>query len=96
MMKYTDTRGRPWATVNDTKVGSILVPDDTFSCMLTGGEHEVFSAAGDLCITCSHGHHMLSGQWDEAIGCEPFYVGLYHKCDTHDLGFGEMDLDDLP
>lgn len=70
----TDTAGRPYATVVDTKVGDTLQADGGFTCLLNGECARVADKDGVLAIPCSEGWHTLDGQISSDGRT---YVGLY-------------------
>lgn len=77
----TDLNGRPYATVNEVKEGTLLEADGDFDCMTEGDWLRVMRrpSDGELFIKCtSDGGHNLNGQLDidENDGTE-FYNGLY-------------------
>ncbi len=70
-----DTNGRPYAKSDNIVKGSIIIPDGGFSCMKAGTTKVVgISKDGSLCVQCSAGDHLLSGQLDPT---NTFYVGFY-------------------
>lgn len=52
--------------------GSIVYPDDNFSCMQMNIRKAVFYCDDGLYIKCSHGKHFLDGQ----LNINNEYVGL--------------------
>lgn len=71
-----DVNGKPWATVEETKAGDVLVTDGSFTCMVKRVDRQVFEDGGGLYVTCMEGRHYLFGQLSEDKTC---YVGLYRK-----------------
>lgn len=79
-----DKNGRAYATVADTKAGSVLETDDGFTCMPQGAHKTVHEDDyGELYLHCAgegeqHDpqteRHGLNGQLDNT---GTFYVGLY-------------------
>lgn len=72
-----DINGKPWALVSETKVGSVLIPDGDFDCLLQGVAREVKADPNArLYVDCDCGEHGLDGQLSDD-GTE--YVGLWKK-----------------
>ena len=71
----TDVNGRKYATVLETKAGSVVQVDEGFTCIETGAQRTVKAGKEGLYIDCRCGEHYLDGQLDFDGGA--FYVGLY-------------------
>lgn len=70
----TDISGKPWAKLSELKPGSILIPDDGFTCMKAGQPVAVArDSNGELFVPCRGGGHTLCGQADDG----EHLVGLY-------------------
>lgn len=69
-----DLNGRPWASVSETKEGSVVECDGDFTCLKEGDRRTVKRDEDGLYIDCAAGQHYLDGQFD---GAHKFYIGLY-------------------
>jgi hypothetical protein len=69
-----DKNGRPWATVDQVKPGSIVEADGGFTCLRKDTEHLVYSDPDGLVVLCDYGKHHIDGQLDDT---HTYYVGLY-------------------
>lgn len=65
---------RDFAKISEVTVGSILIPDDDFTCCKAGDELEIFKDENGLYFKCDEGHHSLDGQEKD-----DYYNGLYLK-----------------
>ena len=78
-----DASGRPYATVADTKAGTVLVADAGFVsyigyCIQPGAVLTVKDDGDGLYVPCTHGRHYLDGQI-ENDGDVAFLMGFYPK-----------------
>lgn len=80
-----DKLGRPWATVSQVQVGTVLEADGGFTCMAPGVPMRVVASdGGRLAVPCRDGLHAIDGQLDHDGG--DFYVGLYLHPEDADPG----------
>lgn len=68
-----DTQGRPYAKLSELKIGDILVPDGSFTCIALGEQQIVQKDVHGLFIDC-HGdpswdkHYLLADDGEHLIG----------------------------
>ncbi|MCG5239559.1 hypothetical protein MCW82_07225 [Azospirillum doebereinerae] len=75
-----DSNGKAYASVAETKEGTVLVADAGFTCIESGAELTVQSdPVNGLYVSCGDGKHFLDGQCDDHTAPDAFYVGLYPK-----------------
>lgn len=69
---------RPQVKASLVTVGSVLIPDDLFTCLEPFKPIGVDQVGGKLIIRCKHGCHYLDGQLD--FESQAHYVGFELKC----------------
>lgn len=70
-----DLQGRDYATVAETKEGSVLQIDGDFTCMRKNSKHTVKkNEHSELFVSCRDGNHYLDGQLSDDGS---YYVGMY-------------------
>lgn len=79
-----DTNGRPYALVDETKEGDILICDGGFTCLNKNDEKVVKNdPSHGLYIDCNDergGKHFIDGQIEESdVEERRYYMGLYKK-----------------
>jgi len=77
----TDKLGRPWALAAEVKVGDVLIPDASFTCM-AAGTRKVVQSNGEiglagLYVACKCKRHSLDGQLGHTPETKGALVGFY-------------------
>lgn len=76
-MSKLDRQGKPWATVEGTKEGNLVMVDGDFICIKNGAIRAVKKIKDSLYIQCTHGKHYLDGQLETDADGTQFYLGVY-------------------
>jgi len=61
------------ARLEDLQPGSVIIADNSFTCMRPGPKVVQINSCGDLFVYCDEGEHILDGQ---LTGSPPYLFGF--------------------